>query len=104
MMRTGCTATMVVAQVAAILTVSYFVLIVNKKLDNKSKRLSAFGRAIAGLLWFTAALVLISGAYFLTIDKECSIRSKGSKQQKMVKDWKQHKEMMGKMHKDKMGK
>ena len=96
MLRTGCMGTMVVIQVALILTISFFVLIANKKLDMKSKRLSTFGRAIAGLLWFAAVLVLISGAYSLATGKRDSMKYKKYKMMKM-KDWKHHSGMKAPM-------
>jgi len=96
MLRTGCMGTMVVVQVALILTVSFFVLIANKKLDMKSKGLSIFGRAVAGLLWFAAVLVLISGAYSLATGKKDSMKYKKYKMMKM-KDWKQHSGMKAPM-------
>jgi len=95
MLRTGMVGLHVVIPVAVILTASYFVLLANKKLDKKSKRLKTFGRAIAGLLWFAAALVFISGAYSLLTGK-CSMKDK--KYKMMKKGMKYHSEMKGGMH------
>ena len=81
MFKSGYVGTTVVMQVALILSVSLFVLLANKKLDKKSKRLKTFGYAIAGLLWLSAAIVFSTGVYSLITGK-CSMNYKKHKMMK----------------------
>lgn len=50
--------------VTMLLTVSFFVLVVVRKLD--SPGLKTFGYALAVLLWIVGAVVFSSGIYFMT--------------------------------------
>ena len=96
MLRTGCMGTMVVVQVALILTVSFFVLLSMHKLDSKSKRLKVFGYVIASLLWLCAAIVLSTGIYSIVTGK--SLREQKMHRMMKMKDWKHHSSMKAPMH------
>jgi len=47
--------------VTMVLTVSFFIMVVTRKLDSHPLRL--FGFALVALLWFSAALILMFGPY-----------------------------------------
>lgn len=78
-----------------LLTVSFFVLVVIRKLETQA--LKAFGYVVAALLWLAASLVLATGMYTLSTGK-CAMTSmmKSMKCQSMG-------EMCGKMKHHGMG-